>query len=255
MLIIAGVAAGCVLAGAAGLLAFLPARQEVTGVDGPNAPEVDRREAPIAPAERTIAEEASAVASAIALVDAEWRPHVLSAEVETVLRRPVVVVTTDVGPEQAGLAETLTAGLAAFASSLAAPDGAPYTFYMQVYSADGDLVGTTSVTDERWALEAPDAPADAAALTDWLSDVYGADSPAPEPWPARVTSVESDAGGVLTVVTDLEPADPVDRRLAQTIIDAVNSSGADFASSIRVVFADGAFEWSSLLDGRDPYGP
>lgn len=242
----------CIAGIVAGVVAlYVPTRSEVTLVE-PGIPEAEP------PAERTIESEAAAVADAIAGATGDWASHVTDVSVVTVLRRPVILIATDVGPEQAGLSEEISSALASFAGGLTAADGSYYSYYLQILSSEGDIMGAIASTDDRWKLEAPAAPTDADALLVWLTTVYGPGPADPEPWVSRITSVEipaEDPDGYVVVRTNLDPAEATDLRAAQTIIDAVNSSGSTFAPGIRVLFADGAFEWSSLLDGVDPYAP
>src|SRR5574340_284664 len=198
-----------------------------------------------------IESESAAVVTAVLASSQAWSQPITGVELATLLRRPVIVVSTSIGPEQADLSDSLVSDLASFASGLTAPDGSHYTYYMQIRSADGEVVGTVGSTDARWALQAPPSPADAGALSAWLDTVYGTGAPVPEKWLDRITSI-AQSGGSLVVRTDLDPSAAADARTAQTIIDAVDSSGATFVSSIRVVFADGIFEWSSVLTGTDP---
>ncbi len=257
VLLVLGALVVCLAAAAAAFfLLFMPVRQEMTeipqpeittGAPGAETPSVEAG---------SIEAEAESVVFLIMSSSAGWAGHITAIETTTLLRRPVIVVSTDIGPEQAGLAEEMTSGLASFVGGLVTGEGAPYTYYIQVLSSEGDLIGTVGSTDERWKLEAPAAPADPEALRAWLAAVYGSASPEPEPWANRIIAITRDgADGYAVVRTDLDPRSTADQRAAQTIIDAVNSSGATFATGIRVVFADGVFEWSSLLVGTDPYGP
>lgn len=239
---------------AAVLLFLLPA------ADGPvTAPEPSGRSSAPEPAEEPesdITEESRVVAEALRTASGDWTAHITSVELATALRRPVIIVTTDIGAEQADLSDGLSAGLASYASGLTADDGTPYTFFIQVLSAEGEIIGSVSDTDERWRLDAAAVPGDAAALGVWLDETFGARSPAAEPWAGRVLAVvdpASDPDGFVVIQTDLDPAKPADLRSAQLIIDAVNASGATFASGVRIVFCDAAYEWSALLDGVDPY--
>lgn len=255
VLIVIGVLVACLVAvGLGGLALFVPARQEITEVPEPaESPEPPAGQSAEV-ADDSIESEAEAVAGLVMTSSASWAAHITGVEVVTVLRRPVIVVSTDIGSEQADLSDSVASGLASFAGGLVAQNGVPYSYYFQVLSSEGDLIGTAGSTDERWQLETPPAPTEPASLQAWLEDMYGSGAPMPEPWIKRITGLGSDSDGLIVVRTDLDPALPADQRAAQTIIDAVNSSGADFAPGIRVIFRDGAFEWSSLLDGRDPYG-
>ncbi len=238
----------------AGVALFWPVRSEITTVEPASDPVVISE-----PAEDThsgIDWESDMVAEAIRTANADWATHVTSVERLTVLRRPVILVSTDIGPEQADLSDQMSSGLATFAAGLSTPDGDPYTFSIQVLSSEGDIIGAVAATDERWKLEAATAPDDAASLATWIAETYGSGSPAAEAWTTRIIGIESDAGdpdGYVVISTDLDPAAPGDLRAAQTIIDAVNSSGAEFAFGVRVIFGDGTYEWSSLVDGTDPY--
>lgn len=203
-----------------------------------------------------ITQESEVVAEALRYASGDWTTHITSVELTVALRRPVILVTTDIGAEQADLSDDLSAGLASYASGLTADDGTPYTFFIQVLSVEGEILGSVSNTDERWRLEAAPAPPDAAALAAWLDETFGARSSAAEPWAARVLSVAgpaTDPDGFIVIQTDLDPAKPADLRSAQMIVDAVNASGATFAPGVRIVFGDAAYEWSALLDGIDPY--
>lgn len=206
--------------------------------------------------ETGIAGEGEIVADALRNASGDWTTHITRVELATALRRPVIIVTTDIGAEQADLSDDLSAGLASYATGLTADDGTPFTFYIQVLSTEGEIIGSVSNTDERWALEAAPAPSDAAGLGIWLDETFGARSAAAEPWAGRVLAVvdpATDPDGFVVIQTDLDPATPADLRAAQMIIDAVNASGATFAPGVRVVFGDAAYEWSALLDGVDPY--
>lgn len=239
---------------AAVFLFVLPAREE------PATP--PEQAAPITAPEPTeatpsgIVEESEVVADALRAAGGEWSTHITSVELATALRRPVILVTTDIGAEQSGLSDELSAGLASFATGITTAEGASCTFYIQVLSAEGEIIGSVFDTDERWMLDATAAPADATALGVWLDETFGARAPAAEPWAGRVLTVtdpSTDPDGFVVVKTDLDPAVPADLRAAQMMIDAVNASGATFAPGVRVLFGDGAYEWSALLDGVDPY--
>ncbi|MDO8846976.1 MAG: hypothetical protein Q7W51_01120 [Coriobacteriia bacterium] len=238
----------------AGMALFWPVRSEITTVEPASDPVATSQ-----PAEDTpsgIDWESDMVAEAIRNASADWAAHVTSVERLTVLRRPVILVSTDIGPEQADLSDQMSSGLATFAAGLSTPDGDPYTFSIQVLSSEGDMIGQVAVTDERWKLEAAATPTDAASLKSWIDETYGSGSPSAEAWTTRITGIESDAGdadGYVVISTDLDPTALGDLRAAQTIIDAVNSSGADFAFGVRVIFGDRTYEWSSLVDGTDPY--
>jgi hypothetical protein len=217
--------------------------------------------APTPPASESapgIEAEAVEVAEAIDAADQEWSKHITGVRIITTLRRPVILVSTDIDAEQADLAGTLTSDLGAFASGLTSSGGGSYTFHLRVLSSEGDVVGGAGSTDERWALDAPASPASADELHRWLKDVYGPGSPSPEGWFSRIGDIggaADSADGYLVVRTDLNQGARSDLETAQAIIDAINSSGATFAPGIRVLFADGTFEWSSSLTGIDPYGP
>lgn len=257
ILLVVGILIACLAAAAiAGLLWILPVRQEITEVADPGdeAPLDEPETAAEAPS--AIENETESVAFLIMASSAGWAGHITDVKTTTVLRRPVIVVTTDIGPEQAGLSDELTSALGAFVSGLAAEDGSAYTYHIQVLSSEGDVIGTVGSTDERWRLDVPAAPEDVRDLRAWLDAVYGSGSPEPEAWVGRITAItEGDPEGSIVVRTDLDPASMADQRAAQTIIDAINSSGTTFATGVRVLFADGEFEWSSLLTGTDPYGP
>lgn len=244
------------LVGAAAIAFLRPGRDEPTLVAPSETPATGSAESPASP-DLSIEGQSETVAFLIMTSSSGWAAHITGTEVITLLRRPVIVVSTDIGPEQAGLSDEFTSGLSSFIAALTTDDGAPYTYYVQVRSAEADVIGAISSTDGRWKLDAPGAPGDAGALRSWLDTVYGPAAPQPEPWYARITQIEEriDADGNIVVRTDLDPEDPDDQRTAQTIIDAVNSSGATFAQGIRVVFGDGDFEWNALLDGIDPYAP
>lgn len=224
-----------------------------------STPEPSEQSAALDPTERAdsgIVWESEMVAEALRDASGEWTTHITSVEPTTALRRPVILVTTDIGAEQADLSDELSAGLASFAAGLTADDGTPYTFSIQILSAEGEIVGSVSDTDERWMLETSEVPTDAASLSAWLDATFGARSPAAEPWAGRVLSVldpATDPDGFVVIRTDLDPTVAADLRAAQMIIDATNASGATFASGVRVVFGDSAYEWSALLDGIDPY--
>lgn len=240
---------------AAVLLFVLPARVE-PATDAPEPSEPVTRPKPAEEPGSGIIWESEMVAEALRSAGGEWTTHITSVEVATALRRPVILVTTDIGAEQADLSDELSAGLASYAAGLTADDGTPFTFSIQVLSAEGEIIGSVSDTDERWMLEASAPPADAATLAAWLDDTFGARSPAAEPWAGRVLSVldpSTDPDGFVVIRTDLDPAVAADLRAAQMIIDAANASGATFAPGVRVVFGDSAYEWSALLDGVDPY--
>lgn len=251
------VIAVCAVAAAVGvtMLLFMPVRQEVTIVGQPETP-AEAAEESTATA-LTIEQEAAAVAGLIPDSGDDVAAHITSIEVTTVLRRPVIVVATDIGPEQASTADEFTSVLSSFIGGLITNGGASYTYYLQIHSSEGDLIGAIDAADDRWTLDTPVAPADPATLRSWLDTVYGSGAPLPEAWSDHITAIAEsvDADGNIVVRTDLDPASPDDRQAAQTIIDAVNSSGATFAPGIRVVFGNGTFEWAALLDGVDPYGP
>lgn len=257
-LVIVAVAAGIVVCVAAAVTAVVLLRhtpEQVVTTPAPREPAAVETTSVSAPTALTIEQEAEAVAFLIMASSSGWAGHVTDVTVTTALRRPVIEVATDIGPEQASLSDEFTSGLSAFAFALTADDGSPYTYYLRIRCCEGDVIGAVARTDDRWALDTPPAPTDTATLRSWLDAVYGPGSPQPEAWAARIGEVTADADGNVVVRTDLDPARIEDQGVAQTIIDAVNSSGATFAPGVRVVFADGEFEWSALLDGADPYGP
>lgn len=239
---------------AAVLLFVVPARVEPDSMPERSEPVTTPQSAEVAPS--GIIWESEMVADALRSASGEWTAHVTSVELATALRRPVILVNTNISAEQVDLSDALSAGLASYASGLTSPDGTSYTFFIQVLSAEGEIVGSVSRVDERWRLDAAAAPSDAASLGIWLDGTFGARSPSAEPWAGRVLAVQdpsTDPDGFVVISTDLDPGAAGDLRAAQTIIDAVNASGATFAPGVRVVFGDDAFEWSALLDGVDPY--
>lgn len=248
-----------VLGLAAGGVALLLSRDDAgsTGAlpDGPvqTTPVPDEDPGP------TIEDDAAAVVAALDGSATPWRVQITSMRVITVLRRPVIEVTTDLGGERTDDIERFTTSLASYCATLSTPDGLPRTYFLRILSAEGDVVGAVAFPDARWTLEAPAAPADGASLHAWLESVYGPASPTGrEPWLDRITGVGEPAGdpeGNIPIATDLDPGDPADLQMAQTIFDAVNSSGATFAPGIRITFADPSFEWTSVMDGVDPYAP
>ena len=253
VLVAAGVVIACLLAAAA-IAVLLPSQDEPDVVRESEAPLPGSIEKPPSAAP-TIEDEADSVAFLIMASSGGWAAHITGVEVVAILRRPVIVVATDIGPEQAGVSDEFASALASFAGGLTADGGSPYTYYLQIRSSEGDVIGVIRSTDQRWALETPAVPVDAGTLRAWLDSVYGSGAAEPEAWVGRITDVRADADGTVVVRTDLDPGSIDDQRAAQTIIDAVNSSGATFAPGIRVIFNDGDFEWSALLDGIDPYGP
>lgn len=268
VIVIAVVAAAVVLivtVAIATVALVVPVRSEVTEVpaDGQVPPPVEQAEEPpgeALPAASTlsIAEEAAKVAEAIRASDEPWRRYVTRVEVVTWLRRPLIRIETNLGPEQADAADELSSGIVRSKTVHTGADGTEYTYSIQFRSAEGDVIGSVGSTDARWRLtDAPPTPTGAPELTSWLAAVYGPGSPAPEPWHGRITSVRSEPGdpdGYLVVRTDLDPAVAEDSSVAETIIAAVNSSGATFAPGVRVLFGDGVYEWTGMLDGADPFG-
>ncbi len=244
------------LAAAAVTALMRTGRDEPVAVTPPETPVSESAEAPASP-DLSIEGQAETVAFLIMTSSSGWAAHITGTETTTLLRRPVIIVATDIGPEQAGLSDEFTTGLSSFAAGLTTADGAPYTYHLQIRSSEGDVIGVISSTDDRWELEVPTAPGDTESLRSWLDAVYGSGAPRPETWFVRITGIDGsvDADGNVVVRTDLDPDSLDDQQTAQTIIDAVNSSGATFAQGIRVVFGDGTFEWSALLDGVDPFGP
>lgn len=229
-------------------------RNAVDSADG-TAEDLPAAANPALPRETTITEDADVVAEAVRSAQGEWRERVTAVSVTTILRRPVVTVQTDLPGEEAQAVEELSFDVSSLADGLGTALGMPRTYYIRILSAEGDLVGALAFTDARWALDTPPAPADAVALTAWLEQVYAQPR---EPWLEAVRNIrgpEGDPEGALVVETSLDPAKPADLVLAQTIFDAVNSSGATFAPFIRLTFADPTFEWTAVMDGVDPYGP
>lgn len=203
----------------------------------------------------TIGEEAAVIADLIRAQHDSANDGVADVGVRTILLRPVIYVTTALDAEDVVGVERLSARLA---GTLAAPGGAgePLGYYVRILSAGGDIVGTLSYTDERWSLGGPPAPTDVAELSSWLSSVYGASGP--QRWLGAIRDIRepsSDPEGLIRIETALDPSSASDLADAQTIIDAVNSSGARFAPGVRLVFGDGEFEWTALTDGVDPFGP
>lgn len=246
------------LAAAVTVALVMPVRSEITllpeeyGAPAPDNP------APAEPGEpRTIAAEAAGAAQAIRASGEAWHAHVTGVEVVTWLRRPLIVVSTDIGAEQADLSDEFIDGILGSRSVRTASDGSERTFFFEVRSADGDVIGAAGSTDDRWLIpDVPGPPVNAEGLHSWLEAVYGPASPAPEPWYRHIRAVRDEnesSDRCVVVTTDLDPAAIADGRVAETIIAAVNSSGATFAPTIRVLFADGVYEWTALLDGVDPY--
>jgi len=254
ILVIVGlVLCGIVGAVIAGIALFLPVREEVSVVTTPDTVSLPDEPAGEREAPMTIEDESALVAEAI---EEQALAHVTGIEVMTRLRRPVIVVSSDIGPEQAGLADEASSALVETASAVTTPEGATCTFYIELRSSEGDVMNAASIVDDRWKLATPPAPGDASGLRDWLEQVYGSGSPAPEPWMGRVVSVSADPAGTdgfVVVRTDLDQGVSADLAAAQTIIDAVDSSGVTFTSGVRVLFADGVWEWSSMLTGVDPF--
>lgn len=241
-----------VAAAATWVAMFWPVRSEITQVSPGET--TSTTPTPSQAGTTTIEAEGQTVASALGSSDAPGMRDVASVDVTTVLRRPVIVVATGIEPEDAAAADSLVAELRGLADAVTTPEGTPCTYFLQVRSSAGDVVGTVKRTDGRWQLDAPRAPANVDELTSWIAAVYGTGAGTPEPWTRRILGT-SLAGNELVVRTDLDPGSANDLASAQTIIDAVNSSGASFATGVRVVFGDGTFEWSSTLTGVDPYGP
>ena len=207
----------------------------------------------------TIEDDAAAVASALDSSATPWRVQIVSMRVITVLRRPVIEVTTSLNGEQAGDIERFITSLTSYCATLSTPEGVPRTYFLRVLSAQGDVIGAVAFPDARWTLEAPAAPTDGASLHAWLESVYGPASPTGrEPWLDRITAIgepSEDAEGNVPIATNLDPDDPDDLQHAQTIFDAVNSSHATFAPGIRITFADPSFQWTGVMDGVDPFAP
>lgn len=268
VIVIAVVATAIVLIVAAAFATValvMPVRSEITEVpaDGQVPPPVEQAvESPDEPlpavSTLSIAEEAAKVSEAIRASDEPWRRYVTRVEIVTWLRRPLIRIETNLGSEQADMSEQLSNGIVRSQTVHTGPDGTEYTYSIQFRSAEGDAIGSVGSTDARWKLpDAPPTPGSAEALAAWLAAVYGPASPAPESWHARITSVRSEPGdpdGYLVIRTNLDPAVAEDSSTAETIIAAVNSSGAMFAPGVRVLFGDGVYEWTGMLDGADPFG-
>jgi hypothetical protein len=246
------------LAGAAAgvwVLLSMPARTEITRIEP--ATEPLRGASPQQPAP-TIDDEAQQVAGVVSGASGSWTRPIEGVEVVTRLLRPVIQVTTSLGPEDAQGAETLTTELRALVEGITPDPANGPTYYMELLSADNEVVSVIARTDTRWMLETPPAPTDTAALQGWLSEVYGPGSAQPEAWYARITGISApaeDPEGYIRIETDLDPAVPADVAQAQWIIAAVDSSGATFAPAVRVRFGSADFEWTSLIDGTDPFAP
>lgn len=197
----------------------------------------------------TLDEQARAVAAAVNGAAEPWRALIAAVRVETVLRRPAVVVVTTLSGEDAAEAESLLARLQTFASGLRMPDGAPYAYTIRILSTASELLGETEPVGDRPAEALPPPPASADETVAWLRAVYGSGAPAPEPWVAAIVSAALDDAGVLVIRTTLDANSAEQRLYAQTLMDAVSSSGACFAPSVTVLFADGYTEWSAMLGG------
>ncbi|MRR12710.1 hypothetical protein EG835_09690, partial [bacterium] len=207
---------------------------------------------PTSALETTIEDEAAAVARALRGAAGAWTDRTGDIVVRTVLRRPVIEIATNLDAEDAEAVDAFSAQLAADVAEIARADGA--TYFVRIVAGSGDVVGVLASTDERWAIDGPSPPGDASSLYAWLDDVYGSGSAAPEPWFAEVTGIRdpsTDPEGYLVVATTLDPSAPADLAMAQTVFDAVNSSGATFAPGIRITFGTGAFDWVALMDGAD----
>lgn len=205
----------------------------------------------------TIESEAQYVAGQLRTANAGWTETVTEVRITTLLRRPVIEVATGIPGEDAVSADALSQQIGDFALGLTTPSGLPPTYRIHVLSADGDLLGTAARTDERWRLDTPPVPADAASLKSWLDAVYRTDVATPESWVCHVLDVlgsSADRDGYVVVRTDLDPEHEGDLADAQKILWAVNSSGATFAPGIKITFADPEFEWSGVMDGQDIFG-
>jgi hypothetical protein len=220
---------------------------EVT--DGAQA---DKRMTPASSAD--IEEESRLVADALAAAEGEWASRRTDVTVSNRLRRPLIVCASSLSAEEAGMAEATLAAVRHVAASVKTADGDPCTYYIELRSAEGELLGRAVSTDERWLLELSDPPADAEDLLGWLDAAYGPASGQEEDWFARIAGIEL-MGSRLVVSTDLDQAMPSDLDAAQTIIDAVRTSGLGFATNVTVLFEDGEWEWGAVLDGRDPFSP
>lgn len=202
--------------------------------------------------------ESAQVRAALDVADGAWAGRITRVEASPALRRPLLTVSTDIAGDETGEIEAFTTQLVAFAESLRAEGGTPLTYRIVVLSADSERVGVALRTDKRWRLDTPAAPSDVTSLEAWLAAVYGTGPGSRDPWLSQVVRVgdpAEDPEGLVRVETDLDPASAGDRIAAQTILDAVNSSGATFAPGVRVLFADDRFEWVGVLDGVDPYAP
>ncbi len=256
VLVVLGAIVMCgALAVAAGIALYLPVRQQIELVAEESGPGGDPAEMD---AELTIRDEVELVAAAIDDADADWRAHITGIEVVTRLRRPVILLQSDIGPDQATLANEVADAVTALCDGVTTPGGTACTYWFALLSAEGDSLGRRGSTDERWRLDAPASPVDAAGLYEWLDEVYGSRSDAPESWFSRIVGIADEEGspqGYLVVRTDLDPASGEDVRAAETIINAIDSSGATFAPGVRVLFATPDWEWTSGLTGTDPYAP
>lgn len=211
---------------------------------------------PTSALETTIEDEAAAVARALASAAGAWRGRAGDIAVRAVLRRPVIEIAADLDAEDAESVDAFSAQLAADVAEIARTEGA--TYFIRILAGNGDVVGMLASTDERWAIDGPPPPGDAPSLHAWLDSVYGVGSAAPEPWLGKVTDIRdpaTDPEGYVVVATTLDPSAPADLAMAQTVFDAVNSSGATFAPGIRITFGNSTLDWVALMDGADPYGP
>ena len=176
------------------------------------------------------------------LASQPWATSVVSVSEATLLRRPVVSIEltdqTAVTDAMSGLQTALSTsemwGVLEFHD--------PTFAYFAAIGSPG--------TDD--PVELPASPASAEAFLPWLNQAFGAGSPAPEEWVARVTSAEFAASvpsgftNALVIGTDL-PWGTGGNPTAQLIAQAVYAAEPSFATSFVIHFAEANYEYSGEI--------
>jgi hypothetical protein len=210
------------------------------------------------PADATADEEFPSIDERIArdFSDTAWFADVDHLAQTTKLRHPVTEVWFAVSVD-----EVRAEHLQALQTDLLGMPTDEY-LHVDVYGTDGKAGAFGGGPTGEESVGLPASPASAAELEVWMDEAYGSGSPeAPEEWYGHITgySYELDAWDgekVAVVFTDIEytsggwsPGD----EMAELIRLAVGTSGADWATHVRVVYADGDNVSTAPIDFYNPY--
>lgn len=170
--------------------------------------------------------------------DEEWFQAITAIEDTVKLRHPVleIYLMSEQGGDIYSYGEALSAAMA----DLGFED-----YHCDIY-VDGVPVGGFGNGGEE-SVTLPPAPASIDELPAWMDEAYGpANGDAVEEWYEHITGYDFetdayDGDKVIVATTDLPytPGMSPESEMADLIRYAISSSGLDWATTVRVVFADG----------------